>query len=91
MKKKYQKPIVCVEHYSLTQSIASCTGIKIRANGIPGRADVLADPDATNTMKNLARIGGFLEGGAGCVNNLSSYVDKDGVCYHTNINAAFNS
>lgn len=89
MKKQYEKPMLAVERYELTQAIAGCSGIKITSSGIPGREDVLKDPDSTNAMKNWARINGFLEGGANCVIILNGRTDVDGVCYHTNANAAF--
>lgn len=84
MKKQYQKPLLVVEHYSLTQTVASCSGIKIN---VASRECVLADPDSTNMMINLAYRNGFLNP---CDTNLSG-TRYDGVCYHTNINAAFSS
>lgn len=84
MKKPYQKPLLAVEHYSLTQSVSSCTGIKI--NFVDALC-VLRDPHATNTMKNWAQRNGFL---SSCPRDLSG--DKyDSICYHTSINAAFSS
>ena len=84
MKKPYQKPLFLVEHYSLTQTVSSCAGIKINS------ADtlcVLKDPDSTNGMLNWANRNGFL---SPCIRDLSG--DKyDSVCYHTNVNAAFTS
>lgn len=85
MKKPYQKPMLAVEHYSLTQSISSCVGIKINAIN----ADcVRNDPDSTNMMKNWAFRGGFLSGA--CQLDMTGY-QEDGICYHTSINAAFTS
>lgn len=93
MKRQYEKPMLYVEHYSLTQSIASCGGtIKIySSSAVPGNSDVLNDPDATYYMIDWAKKGGFLSGGDGCAIKLNGYTDRDGVCYHTNSNAAFNS
>ena len=92
MKRQYEKPMLAVEHYSLTQSITACSGIKIYSSAaVPGRDDVKKDPDATNAMLNWVRVNGFLEGGANCSITLNGYTDTDGVCYHTNLNAAFNS
>lgn len=90
MKKAYQKPMVFAERYSMTQSIAACSGIKIK--DIPGQSgdqDVLADPDATPIMKDWAMIGGFLSH-IGCSMPLEGS-GENGFCYHTSANAAFNS
>lgn len=85
MKKTYEKPMLAVEYYQLTQTIASCA-TKI---GLLSDQCVLKDPDATPQMKNLASVGWFVEG------NCSSFgteMDQfDGICYHTNANAAFSS
>ena len=83
MKKPYQKPLLAVEHYSLTQSIASCSGIKI--NFLDSEC-VIKDTDSTNMMLNWAYRGGFLD----CEIDMSGY-QYDGVCYHTSVNAAFTS
>ena len=92
MKKSYEKPMLCVERYSLSQSIVACSGIKIySSSGTPGKSDVLKDPDSTYYMIDWANKGGFLADGAGCAIKLNGYTDRDGVCYHTNANAAFNS
>lgn len=91
MKRRYEKPMLCIEHYALTQTIAACSGIKIKDGPGTGYEDVLNDPDATNTMKTMARRGGFLTTSDGCRISLVGTTDTDGVCYHTNINAAFNS
>lgn len=86
---KYEKPIVLIEHYALTQTIAACTGIKILSpSGIVTSADVMKNPDSTIIMKTFARQGGFL---GGCEWNLTGETGNDGICYHTNINAAFTS
>ena len=84
MKKQYQKPMVAVEHYLLTQSISSCSGIKINSVNTDC---VLGDPDSTNAMINWAHHNGFL---GPCQRDLSGY-QFDGVCYHTSVNAAFSS
>lgn len=94
MKKRYEKPFLAIEYYSLTQSIAACAGIKIAASvpgAMPTQADILNDPDVTNAMRNAIRLGGFLGVDLGCRVTMLGHTDSDGVCYHTNINAAFNS
>ena len=79
--------MLAVEHYSLTQSISSCVGIKI--NHVDAEC-VLKDPDSTNKMKNWARRNGFLSNVDDCKIDMSGY-QEDGICYHTSINAAFTS
>ena len=82
--------MLAVEHYSLSQSIFSCVGIKI--NSVDSQC-VLDDPDSTNLMRNLAHRGGFL---GECVTDEDGGIDLsghryEGICYHTNVNAAFTS
>ena len=84
MKKPYQKPMIAVEYYSLTQAVASCSGVKINFSD---SECVRNDPDSTNTMRNWAMRNGFLNP---CIINLSGY-QNDLVCYHTSVNAAFTS
>ena len=86
MKKQYVKPMLVAEHFTLTQSIASCA-TKI---GLSGSQCVINDPDATNQMKDLA-YSGFFTGANVCDIygvNMDGY---DSICYHTNINATFTS
>lgn len=85
MKMKYEKPLVAVEHYELTQTIAACAA-KV---GFLNSACVLDDPTATNEMKGLAQIGWFVEGYCDLFTVGGS--TEDGLCYHTNANTAFNS
>lgn len=84
MKKPYQKPMLAVEYYSLTQSVSSCSGIKIN---FVDTTCVLRDPDSTNEMRNWAFHKGFLNT---CAINMTGY-ETDTMCYHTSINAAFSS
>lgn len=85
MKKPYEKPLLAVEQYSLTQSISACANIKINS---VNSACVIADPDSTLAMRNLAHRNGFL--GSTCAMDLTGRT-YDGVCYHTNVNSAFTS
>lgn len=85
MKKHYQKPMIAVEHYELTQSIASCS-LKI---GFLDSECVLKDSDSTTQMKYMALDFMFTSGY--CVNSPLIGNDEDGICYHTNMNAAFSS
>ncbi|MDD6175792.1 MAG: hypothetical protein PUC59_08565, partial [Firmicutes bacterium] len=57
MKKQYEKPMLAVEYYMLSQSIAACA-TKI---GFQNSECVIKDPDATNTMKDLASSDYFVE------------------------------
>ncbi|MBO5158436.1 MAG: hypothetical protein J6B94_02445 [Lachnospiraceae bacterium] len=50
MKMAYETPMIAVEHYELTQTIASCD-VKI---GFSSEECVLNDSDATWQMKDLA-------------------------------------
>jgi len=78
-----------VERYALTQSLASCSGIKI--TNFPNKnasEDVLADGDAPSIMKSLARRGNFITGG--CAIPIDG-TEIDGICFHTSVNAAFYS
>lgn len=84
MKKTYEKPMLAVEYYQLTQTIASCA-TKI---GMLDSNCVKKDPDATPQMKDLAYSGFFIEK---CDLSASGMDGLDGICYHTNANAAFSS
>lgn len=87
MKKTYTKPLLAVEHYELTQTIANCA-TKI---GFLGSSDcVKNDPDATDQMKDLAWSGFFMDKN-GCREYPEGMDAFDSICYHTNANAAFNS
>ena len=82
--KKYCKPMVVVENYVLTQSIASC----ITKIGFMDSACVLNDEDATPRMKDFAQIGFFI---TDCDKSAVGMDSNDKICYHTNANAAFSS
>lgn len=81
------KPLVAVERYELTQAIASCA-TKI---GFLDSDCVKKDPDATPQMKDLAWTGWFHDGGCASDKVATGTDPYDGMCYHTNANAAFNS
>lgn len=86
MKRKYVVPVISIEHYELTQSIASCA-TKI---GFKNSECVKNDPDAPAGMKDIAHEGYFIS--LACteewVENKNNY---DIICYHTNAQAAFTS
>lgn len=82
MKLKYQKPLLSVEAYAVSQSIASCS-TKI---SLVDSACILDDDDATSQMKDLAYAGFFLDG---CEITAIGMDGADSICYHTNANATF--
>lgn len=86
MKLMYEKPMMAVERYELTQSIASC----VRKIGFLDSACVIADSDSTDEMISLAEERNYFISGCARVPS-EGETTKDGVCYHTNANAAFNS
>ena len=85
MRMPYEKPMMAIERYELTQTIASCA-TKI---GFLNSQCVLKDPDASPEMKSLAGIDFFVDGH--CSIYPEGMEEEDGSCYHTNINTAFNS
>lgn len=86
MKIPYEKPMLAIERYALTQSIASCA-TKI---GFNDAACVLKDEDATSGMKRMAKNHYFATSND-CKKVPSGNDQWDGICYHTQNNAAFNS
>ncbi len=85
MKMKYEKPLIAVEHYELSQTIATCM-IQI---GMNDSLCVLKDEDATSQMKAFAANQWFVQGS--CLEYPLGGQQYDGWCYHTNANAMFNS
>lgn len=84
MKKKYEKPLIAVENYMLTQAIASCE-TKI---GFLDSACVIDDVSAPDGFRNLAYGGMFTD--------QCDYAPKigdkfDNICYHTSAAPMFNS
>lgn len=84
MKMKYEKPMVAVERYELSQAIASCI-IKIGPNGT--NSCIKTDPDTPEEMRSWAY--NFYFSDATCSFPVSTGQTFDGVCYHTQANAAF--
>lgn len=85
MKMKYQKPMVAVDRYELSQSIAGC-GIKVSNTGA---VCFLVDPDVPNAMKSFAYYGWFAD--YSCTYRVIEGNNYDGYCYHTQANSALNS
>ncbi len=87
MKKQYERPVIEMERFQLTQQISSCGAVKI--NLMDG-ACVLASPSATEAMRRLAYMGFFMDEGA-CALVATGMEDGDGICVMTNVNVAFSS
>lgn len=85
LKLKYEKPMLAVEYFELTQSIAAC----VTNIGFMSSDCVKNDPDATEQMQNLAWSGCFSN--SGCDYYPEGMDVYDSICYHTNVNAAFSS
>ena len=83
MKLKYEKPMVAVDRYELSQSIAGCV---INVNFTDSVCFLTSNvPDM---IKELASSGWFVEGCAFFAQDGASF---DGVCIHTSANAALTS
>ena len=85
MKKKYEAPKISIEYFELTQSIATCS----KKIGFLDSECVMKDPDSTDQMRELADVGFFNTGK--CDMAAEGMEENNGICYHTNLNAAFNS
>jgi hypothetical protein len=85
MKRQYVVPTIGIERYVLTQSITACH-MKI---GLLDSDCIIKDPDATPEMKDYAGVGWFAS--EKCSEEVYAGVDYDGICYHTNTQAAFSS
>lgn len=84
MKMPYEKPMMAIERYELTQSIATCS-LKI---GFLNSECVINDSDAPPSMKDLAWDEYFVQDACG---NVPTTDGDDGICYHTSVTMAFNS
>ena len=94
LKIKYEKPMVIVDRYALSQAIAGCN-IKV---GLADRNCFLTDADVTQQMKAYAYYGWFVDtnGTNPCTTRVEAghtYITDsgDGFCYHTNVNGALTS
>lgn len=85
MKRNYVTPMIAVEHYNLTQSIAACV---TQFNALDS-ACVLNDSDGAGDMWDWATEGWFAPGH--CESEWTAIMDSnnDGICYHTSVNQAF--
>ena len=86
MKIQYQKPLVAVEYFQLSQSIAAC----ITKIGFLNAECIIKDENAPFRMKDMADIGYFLD-----IHNCDFAAEEmdlgDGICVHTSANATFTS
>ena len=86
--KKYEKPAVLVERFSLSESLANCGAYRVNfldSNCVLGRQDSLP-PE----MVYLAQSGYFMSGN-GCDKDLRQQATEGAVCYFTSTNMAFTS
>lgn len=88
MKKVYEKPLVAVERYELSQAIAGCV-IKIGPNG--SNYCVRTDPDTPDGMRSHANDGGWANNTCLPIHYVNVGQVFDGICYHTQASAAFPS
>lgn len=90
MKMNYEKPLVAVERYELSQAIASC----ITKIGFTNSTCVIDDRDAPFKMKQYAELFGMFSTDCTVEITTTSFaegVSEDGICYHSTINSAFTS
>lgn len=85
MKRNYVTPLIAVELYDVTQSIPGC---ETKIN-FADEECVKKDSDATPQMKSLAAS--LLMFGPECLKPAQGMDYGDGICYHTNAQAAFTS
>ena len=86
MRKKYVAPVITVEHYELTQTIANCK-TKI---GFGDAKCVWQDSDSTPELKTVAQM--YFTNSSLCIDVPTTGQEiADGICYHTNANSAFTS
>jgi hypothetical protein len=83
MKLKYEKPLIAVEQYALSQAIAACQ----TQVGYNDNICMANDEDVPLLMREMAAIGMFGEGR--CVEPPYDMDFEDNVCYHTSANPLF--
>ncbi len=80
--KTYTKPIVLVERFSLSETLASCNTYRVNFK----TAQCILDSDCPDKWKELAMISYFMEGYCE-----GPQPDEGAVCYITSANMAFTS
>lgn len=88
MKMKYEKPMAAVERYELSQAIASCI-TKIGPNG--SNSCVRTDADTPPKMREWATHGWFVDDTCLPTAIVPIGTEFDGICYHTQALATFQS
>jgi hypothetical protein len=83
MKLKYEKPMVAVDRYELSQSIAGCVIIVNYTD-----SNCFLNSGVPDLFKELASSGWFV---GGCALFTQDGASFDGVCIHTSANAALTS
>lgn len=84
MKLKYEKPLIAVEQYALSQAIASCP----TQVGFNNNVCLASDEDVPVEIRDAAQYGLFGDGR--CELPAIGMGDNfDGVCYHTNVSLLF--
>ena len=86
MKKQYERPVIEMEDFQITQQITSCGSMKI--NALSAEC-VLESRFATAQMRRLALAGSFLDNS--CAKSVVGMDVGDGICVMTNVNVAFTS
>lgn len=86
MKMEYKKPMVAVEHYKLSQSIAACS---IQINSLDNMC-VIRDNDSPPEMRSIALL--YPEYfSTDCASNAAHIQGNDSICFHTQVSACFTS
>lgn len=86
MKMKYEKPMVAVDRYELSQAIAGCV---INVNST-GSVCFLTTEGIPPQMKEFAASGWFVDP-VGCITQTAEGTTFDGICIHTSANGALKS
>lgn len=95
MKMKYQKPMVSVDQFKLSQAIAGC-GFNV---GFTDSLCFLTSKETPAATKALAALGYFTPDGCDLVINAGVTFDEhgnpsnnyDGICIHTQVNGGVTS
>lgn len=84
MKLKYEKPLIAVEHYELSQAIAACE----IAVGFYNDECIAQDKDVPEEVRDLAKYTYFFDA---CDLPVKDMEITDKVCYHTSASTLFGS
>ena len=91
MKRQYVTPVIVTENFGAALNIANCA-IRI---GYMNNSCVVNDPDTPEELRGYAQVipaffvGTGTEGG--CTQDAVNMPSTDGICYHTSVQALFNS